>query len=286
MMAEVNTKDLTVLEKVSDDMLSVVEDVAQKGVTQEEVDRARQRSSSIASWRRLTPTASPSSSASGSAQGDWRLYFLNRDRIEQVTPEQVKQVAAQLFHHQQSNCRVFHPNQESRENAVPPVPDIAKLVDGYAGRQLKAMASETSDVSPLAIEARLIRPDPIGGIKLAFLPKKTRNESVHLRLSLHFGDARKPAGLQPRSAGFLPELMTRGTKDLTRQQTRRPLDKNFVRLGTGMKRGTGIGRRPRIRARYLHDRDQTRTPRRRLEYASPGAPRAEPALSRIRGNEE
>ena len=69
------------------------------------------------------------------------------------------------------------------------MPDIAKLVDGYAGRQLKAMASETSDISPLAIEARLIRPEPIGGIRLAFLPKKTRNESVHLRLSLHFGDA-------------------------------------------------------------------------------------------------
>ena len=43
MMAEVSTKDLSVLEKVRDDMLAVVEEVAQKGVTQEEVDRARQQ---------------------------------------------------------------------------------------------------------------------------------------------------------------------------------------------------------------------------------------------------
>ena len=124
---------------------------------------------------------------------------------------------------------------------MPAVPDIAKLVDGYAGRQLKAMASETSDVSPLAIEARLIRPEPIGGIRLAFLPKKTRNESVHLRLSLHFGDAQNLRGFN-QAAGFLPELMTRGTKDLTRQQIEDLLDKNFVRLGTGMNmRGFGGG---------------------------------------------
>ena len=41
-MAEVNTKDLSGLEKVRDTMISVIEEVARSGVTQEEVDRARQ----------------------------------------------------------------------------------------------------------------------------------------------------------------------------------------------------------------------------------------------------
>ncbi len=42
-IAEVNTKDLATLEKVRDVMISVVEEVGRSGVTQEEVDRARQK---------------------------------------------------------------------------------------------------------------------------------------------------------------------------------------------------------------------------------------------------
>ena len=75
------------------------------------------------------------------------------------------------------------------------------------------------------------RPEPIGGVKLAFLPKKTRGESVQLRLTLHYGNAENLKGLS-EAAGFLPELMIRGTKNLTRQQIQDALDKNFARLGT------------------------------------------------------
>src|SRR5262249_1975320 len=133
----------------------------------------------------------------------------------------------------------FIPTKKAERTPVPAVPDIAKLVDGYAGRQIKAIANETVDVAPLAIEARLIRPEPIGGMRLAFLPKKTRNQSVFLSLTLPYGNAENLKGLN-EAGGFLPELMTRGTKDLTRQQIQDLLDKSFVRLGTGMNlRGLG-----------------------------------------------
>ncbi len=236
MMAEVSTKDLTVLEKVRDDMLTVVEAVAQKGVTQEEVDRARQRILKNRELAATEPNRIAIELSEWSAQGDWRLYFLNRDRIEQVSPEQVKQVAANYFTTSNRTVGFFVPTKKAERTPVPPVPDIAKLVDGYAGRRIKAIANETSDVAPLAIEARLLRPDPIGGMKLALLPKKTRDESVHLRMTLHYGDAENLRGFT-EAAGFLPELMTRGTKDLTRQQIQDLLDKNVVRLGTGMMRG-------------------------------------------------
>jgi zinc protease len=70
-------------------------------------------------------------------------------------------------------------------------------------------------------------------MRLALLPKKTRNESVYLRMTLHYGDAESLRGFTD-AAGFLPELMTRGTKEMTRQQIQDMLDKNVVRLGTGM----------------------------------------------------
>ena len=145
----------------------------------------------------------------------------------------VKRVAANYFTTSNRTVGFFIPTKKAERTPVPAVPDIAKLVDGYAGRQIKAIAKEASDVAPLAIEARVQRPKSIGGMKLALLPKKTRNESVHLRLTLHFGDAENLRGLS-EAAGFLPELMTRGTKDLNRQQIQDLLDRNFVRLGTGL----------------------------------------------------
>ncbi|MFI5456408.1 MAG: M16 family metallopeptidase [Isosphaerales bacterium] len=232
-MAEVNTKDRATLEQVRDTMLSVVEQVARSGVTQAEVDRARQRIIKDRELAAADPNRIAIELSEWAAQGDWRLYFLNRDRIEQVTPTQVKEVAAKYFTTSNRTVGFFIPTAKPERTPIPAVPDIAKLVADYTGRPSKGISSETSDVAPLAIEARLQRPDPIAGVKVAFLPKKTRGESVQLRLTLRYGNAQNLKGLTD-AAGFLPELMTRGTKTLTHQQIKDLLDKNFARLGTGM----------------------------------------------------
>jgi zinc protease len=244
-MAEVNTKDLNTLEKVRDTMFSVTEEVGRSGVTREEVDRARQRILKNRELAAADPNRIAVQLSEWGAQGDWRLYFIHRDRIEKVTPEQVKEVAEKYFTTSNRTVGFFVPTAKPERTPVPPVPDIAKLVNGYKGRQQpKDVSSETIDVAPMAIEARVQRPDRIAGVKLAFLPKKTRNESVQMVLVLHYGTQ---SSLKPftEAAGFLPQLMMRGTKSLNRQQIQDALDKNFARLGTGMNmrmmRGAGLG---------------------------------------------
>ncbi|MGO9469746.1 MAG: M16 family metallopeptidase [Isosphaeraceae bacterium] len=231
--AEVNTKDKAVLEKVRDTMLAVIDEIVKSGVTPEEVDRARQsllkdRELAAADSNRLAIELSE-----WGAQGDWRLYFLNRDRIEQVTPAQVKAVAAKYLTVSNRTVGFFVPTGKPERTPIPAASDIATLLEGYSGRQRKTESSETSEVSPAAIEARLQRPEPIAGIKLAFLPRKTRGESVHLRLTLRYGDSENLKGLG-EAAGILPDLMMRGTKNQSRQQIQDALDKNFARMGTGM----------------------------------------------------
>jgi zinc protease len=244
-VAEVNTKDPAELEKVRDVMLSIVEEVARTGVTPEEVNRARQRILKDRELAASDPNRIAIELSEWAAQGDWRLYFLNRDRIEKITPAQVKEVADKYFTTSNRTVGFFIPTSKPERTPIPAVPDIAKLVDGYTGHQQKAQMGETSDVAPLAIEARLLRPEPIDGMKLAFLPKKTRGETVQLRLTMHYGSAQSLKGLT-EAASLLPELMTRGTKNLSRQQIKDALDKNFARLGTGgmgrgMLRGMGGG---------------------------------------------
>lgn len=238
-VADVNTREPAELEKVRDLLLSVLENVASAGVTQEEVDRARQKILKNRVLAATDPNRIAIELSEWGAQGDWRLYFISRDRIERVTPAQVKEVAEKYFTTSNRTVGFFIPTSKPERTPIPPVPDITKLVDGYSGRQLEIESSEASDVTPLAVEARLQRPDPIAGIKLACLPKKTRGASVQLRLALHYGDAENLKGLND-AAGFLPELMMRGTLSLTRQQIQDLLDKNFARIGPGGGRGRGM----------------------------------------------
>ena len=181
-------------------------------MTQEEVDRARQKILKDRELAAADPNRIAIELSEWAAQGDWRLYFLNRDRIEQVTPAQVKDGRREVLHGQQPDRRLLRPDRPSpsgrRSRRRPISPSWSTATP--AGRS-RPSASETSDVAPLAIEARLQRPEPIGGVKLAFLPKKTRGESVQLRLTLHYGNAENLKGLN-EAAGFLPELMIRGTQ--------------------------------------------------------------------------
>jgi zinc protease len=239
-VASVNTKEAAALDKVRDAMVSVLGEVARSGVTAEEVDRARQKILKDRELAAADPNRIAVELSEWGAQGDWRLYFLNRDRIEQVTPAQVKEVADKYFDTSNRTVGYFIPTARPERTPIPVVPDIAKLVDGYTGRQIKSESSETADVDPLAIEARVQRPEPIAGVKLAFLPRKTHGESVQLQLTLHYGDAENLKGLA-EAAGFLQPLMSRETKSLNRQQIQDALDKNFARLGGGG--GMGRGRR-------------------------------------------
>jgi len=175
-----------------------------------------------------------------SAQGDWRLYFLDRDRIEQVTPEQVKAVAARYLTPSNRTIGLFTPTATPERTPIPATPEIAGMVEGYKGRDT-ATAGEQFDVAPASIEARVQRPAPIEGVKIALLPKKNHNEAVHLVLHLRYGDPESLKGMV-EAAEFLPELMLRGTKQLSRQQIQDTLNRYRARLSTGGGGGGG-GRR-------------------------------------------
>jgi zinc protease len=231
MGAEVNTTDLSKLEQVRDAMIKVLDEVVKSGVTQEEVDRARQKILKNRELAASDPNRIAIVLSDWAAQGDWRLYFLDRDRAEKVTPEQVREAASKYLQASNRTVGFFVPTKQPARTPIPETPDVAKLVEGYKGREVQS-EGESFDVSPLAIEARVQRPDPIEGVKLALVPKKTRGNSVQVEVILHYGTAESLKG-KTTAADFLGGLMLRGTKNLTRQQIQDALDKNYARIGSG-----------------------------------------------------
>ena len=223
------------VDEVRDLLLSTTENIGTTGVTAEEVNRARHQILA-ARDRAANDTAQMGVTLSEwAAQGDWRLYFLNRDRLEQVTPEMVQAAAAKYLQRNNRTVGVFIPADKAERVPVPATPDVPALVANYQGRAAIS-AGEVFDPTPEKIEARTQRFDLPDGLKVTLLPKKSRGNEVRVSLTLRYGDDQTLKGLQS-AAGFLPELMVRGTQKLTYQQFRDALDELEATINAGGGRG-------------------------------------------------
>ena len=192
------------------------EGTAEKAFTPEEVERARsellkQRELTVADSQRVAIELSD-----WSAQGDWRLFFLYRDRLEKVTAEDVTRVAATYLVRNNRTAGVYEPTKEAQRATIPATPDLAAMIGDYKGRSDVAQGEEF-DVDPLAIEKRLARSTLSSGIKVTLLPKKTRGSIVNLRLNFRYGNAEALKGLAV-AAELMPQMLNRGSEHMTRQQ--------------------------------------------------------------------
>ncbi|MSU25060.1 MAG: insulinase family protein [Opitutus sp.] len=227
------------VEDVRDRLIATLEGAGATNLTAEEVNRAKQQILK-ARERNATDTAQIGISLSEwAAQGDWRLYFLHRDRVEQVTPESVKAAAVHYLRQSNRTVGVFIPTDQPERAPVPATPDLNAAVANYRGRAALA-EGEAFEATPANIEARVQRSELPEGIKVTLLPKKSRGQEVHLTLTLHYGNEDNLNNLTA-AAAFLPELMLEGTKKLSHQQLRDELDRLGATLSAGA--GGGGGRR-------------------------------------------
>ena len=162
------------------------------------------------------------------AKGDWRLFFLNRDRIRKVTAEDVQRVALRYLKVSNRTLGEFLPTAKPDRAEVPQAPEASALLQGYTGDKAIA-AGEVFDPSPANVEARTQRSTLPGGLKLALVPKKTRGGTVVASLSLHFGTEASLRGKRAAS-DLAVDMLTRGTAVHTRQQFADELDKLKARL--------------------------------------------------------
>jgi zinc protease len=163
------------------------------------------------------------------AMGDWRMEFLYRDRVKQVTPEAVARVARAYLKPSNLTVGVFIPTAQPDRSTIPPVPDVAAVVKDYKGDTAR-VAGEAFDPSPANIDGRTTRTTLPNGLKVALLAKRTRGQTVNATITLRFGSL--PAVMGQSAVGDLTaDMLLRGTTSLTRQQIKDSLDKLEARVG-------------------------------------------------------
>lgn len=216
------------LDAAREAMSATIEALRTSPVTKEEVDRAR---TALLKNIELTLNAPDRVGLAMSeliGAGDWRLFFINRDNLRKVTPEDVQRVAAAYLKPSNRTVGQFIPDAKPDRAVIPATPQIASLVDGYKG-DAPISAGEAFDPSPSNIESRTTRATLPSGLQLALLSKKTRGNTVVANLTLRFGDEKSLMN-RVTVAQAMGEMLQRGTTKHTRQEIKDEFDRLKARV--------------------------------------------------------
>jgi zinc protease len=209
-------------EEVRDSITDLLEKLGDSKVTEVEVARAKRKAKVDFEQQLAKSDQFALDLCEWIGAGDWRLAFIHRDRVDQVTPKDVEEAARKYFKASNRTVGIYVPTAKPDRTPVPDVPDIAKMVHNYKGSAALA-AGEHFDPTPENLEKRTKRLTLPGGQKAALLSKKTRGEMVVGQISLHYGNEQSLLG-KTTASSFVGPLMMRGTTKYTYEQLQDELD--------------------------------------------------------------
>ncbi|KQU77077.1 MULTISPECIES: pitrilysin family protein [unclassified Rhizobacter] len=209
------------VEPARDALLATIESTAAEPITDEEFKRAQGKW--LKAWEQAftNPETVGVSLSESVAQGDWRLFFLLRDRVRDLKLADLQRVADQRFIASNRTLGTYLPTDKPQRAPAPAKVDVASEIKSFKPQQALATA-EAFDSSPANIDQRTQR-FQVGGIKAALLPKASRGGTVHATLTLHFGTDKSLSGLND-VPDMTAALLDKGTATLTRQQVQDRLD--------------------------------------------------------------
>ncbi len=185
-------------------------------VTKEELDRAR------ANILKEIDQASRNSSFLATymseyiGAGDWRLAYVYRDRIENLTLDKINSVATKYFIPTNRTIGRFNPTKEPQRVSIEHTENVDSLVANYKGK--KALGTgEAFDVAYDEIENRLARGRLSNDVTYGIIEKSNRGNTVILNFSVRNGDVKSLTnkGVIP---SFTASMLNKGTLSKNRQQ--------------------------------------------------------------------
>ena len=224
-------------------MLETLENLTDEPISDEEVARAKAKMIKQFELRFNSSQSIALELSEWIGMGDWRLMFIDRDRMEQVTADKVRSAAAEYLVNDNRTLGLFLPEQNpDRADSIVRLQqsDVDQLVADYQGRESVAQG-EDFDPSHDNIDARTITRQLDNGSTVVYLPKKTRGESVVASINLDFGNE---ADLFEQSVigNMTVSMLDRGTQKYSREELQAAFDELKASVSvSGGSTGAGAG---------------------------------------------
>ncbi|QOY96567.1 insulinase family protein [Massilia sp. UMI-21] len=210
------------IEPVRQALTEAVEGLATQAPSAEEMERVRR------SWLNSIERSMNDAQGFGVALseaialGDWRLYFLGRERIKEVKAEAVAESSGRYFVRSNRVTGTFVPEDAPVRASIPAAPSVETVMKDYKP-SASSLVSEDFDPSQANIMKRTTL-TTVGGVKLALLPKKNRGETVTVYLNQHIGDQKNLFG-KGMVPGLSAAMLQRGTTKYSRAELADAFDK-------------------------------------------------------------
>ena len=196
------------VDKVAATMTRAIENFAATPPTPEEMERVRRNINNEIDKSLNDPQRVGVALSEAIALGDWRLYFVGRERVNTISAQEVARASDAYLRRDNRITGYFVPDEATRRAEIPAAPAVASLLANFKPKPA-SLVSEDFDPSQANIMKRT-RLLTIGGVRVALLPKKNRGESVSVEFVQHFGDEKSLFG-----KGAVPALtasmLARGT---------------------------------------------------------------------------
>jgi len=222
------------VDAVREKLISVVEGLAKGKITDEELNRWRQKTLRDIELGLTNPEQVGIELSEWAALGDWRLKFVFRDRVKLLTAADVQRVAAGYLKQANRTVGLFLPTKSPDRSPLPEQPDTRKMVAEYKGQESVAQGEEFK-ATVENIEGRTQRVTLPSGLKLALLPKKTRGGAVELILHVRAGNETDLKGLTD-VASLMEKMVMRGTAKHSYQQ----IQDELIKLKADLKPSFGL----------------------------------------------
>ncbi|WP_250434281.1 M16 family metallopeptidase [Hanstruepera flava] len=224
------------LQVAEETLLGVLDNFSKEPVTEDELKRAK------ANLLKQIDQISRNSSYLGTytsefiGAGDWRLMFIHRDRIENMTVDKVNAAVQRYLINTNRTVGLFKPTKKPIRVAIEHTEGLDELVANYKGKE-GLDAGEAFDVSYENIQNRLdsgvLEKLPI---EYGFIKKNNRGETVTLNFTIRNGNVNDFMN-KGKIASYVGRMLNKGTTNMSRQDIEDKLSElkssAFVSSGNG-----------------------------------------------------
>src|SRR5690606_11893248 len=204
------------LQEAETTLLSTLDGFKEAPITEEEVNRAK--ANLLKQYDQISRNSAYMATYMSEfiGAGDWRLYFISRDRVENMTAEKINAAIQSYLIDTNRTVGNFIPTKQPIRVDIEHTEGLETLVANYKGKEGHD-TGEVFDVSYENIQTRLHSGTlPNSPIEYGFIKKNNRGKAITLRFMVRTGnvDDFMNKGMVAR---YTLQMLNKGTENYSRQ---------------------------------------------------------------------